>query len=229
MRPPDLGVDVVSRLRRLPHHSEHSLSWLGNENHYEWYGRLLRALDVTLGVTSVCEVGTFYGYFLATAAMVLDGKDPPPQFFWVDDESYAPGTNELALENVWDVFRERFAEDTSQPPAEAFLRHARRLPPPGGVAADLVHVDGDHSYEGCRRDLEWALEVEPRVIIGHDYLLEPGVKRAVDGVMAEHKVYDCFLLPEFKHGLYVVAAQGDPKEVLWALSNAAVGPIQRVW
>lgn len=220
MRPPDL--DVVNRLRRLPHHNEHSLSWLDNENHYEWYGRLLRSLGVTVGVESVFEVGTFMGYFLATAAVALD-LEKPPEFCWVDDESYAPGTNGLAKANLLFVVAERW------PGARVRAAHLNSLPDPklfGGF--DLVHVDGDHSYEGCKRDLEWALETCPKVIIGHDYLLEPGVKRAVDEVMAESKVYDCFLLPEFKHGLYVIAAQGNPKEVLWALSVADVGSIVRV-
>jgi len=63
-----------------------------------------------------------------------------------------------------------------------------------GLAAgslDAVYIDGDHSYEGCARDLEEALRlVKPGgYIMGHDYEINPaktearydfGVKRAVD-------------------------------------------------
>lgn len=64
-------------------------------------------------------------------------------------------------------------------------RHIRRL-------VDLVYVDGDHTYEGIKRDLEWARRhVKPGGwICGHDYGTNPdkcafaydyfGVQRAVN-------------------------------------------------
>jgi predicted O-methyltransferase YrrM len=56
---------------------------------------------------------------------------------------------------------------------------------------DMVYIDGDHSYEGCKRDLEASFrKVRPGGwILGHDYEMNMqkartqwvfGVKRAVD-------------------------------------------------
>jgi hypothetical protein len=47
---------------------------------------------------------------------------------------------------------------------------------------DFVFIDGDHSYEGCSRDIEaWLPKVKPGGwLMGHDYTIRPGVKRAVD-------------------------------------------------
>lgn len=44
---------------------------------------------------------------------------------------------------------------------------------------DLAYIDGDHSYQGCKLDLEvWFPKVN-RFFIGDDYN-KPGVKKAVD-------------------------------------------------
>jgi predicted O-methyltransferase YrrM len=60
---------------------------------------------------------------------------------------------------------------------------------------DVVYVDGDHSYEGCKRDLLEAYRVvkPDGWIMGHDYLITEkcehdyhfGVKRAVDELCKE--------------------------------------------
>lgn len=58
---------------------------------------------------------------------------------------------------------------------------------------DLVFIDADHSYEGCRSDLRaWFSKVRPGGIVsGHDYgnddwKFGPMVKRAVDEFASEH-------------------------------------------
>jgi len=56
---------------------------------------------------------------------------------------------------------------------------------------DFAFIDGDHSYQGCRRDIEaWAAKVRPGGWIGgHDYghpRRTWGVKKAVDEWAAKH-------------------------------------------
>lgn len=220
-------MTVTERLKQLPHHVPEWRVWLDNEQHYDWYARVFAALNPH----SVLEIGTCLGYSLAAAALGLPGKDPPPQFTWVDDESYVPNSNELALENIWDVFRERFAEDTAQPPAEAFLRGVRSWDDVEG-GFDVVHVDGDHSEEGCRKDLDLSLLVVEDCIIGHDYHLEPGVKAAVTKFCSRYK-FDHIVLDDFKHGLFVIPVRSPepgatPARVFWTLAGADVGTVRRV-
>jgi Methyltransferase domain len=52
---------------------------------------------------------------------------------------------------------------------------------------DWVYVDGDHSYEGCLKDLRNCLKIlKPTgVIFGDDYTNKPGVYQAVNQFIAE--------------------------------------------
>ena len=61
---------------------------------------------------------------------------------------------------------------------------------------DWIYIDGDHSYEGCLRDLENSLKVvKPGgLILGDDYgwpnakWFKPGVTKAVDEFINRHKL-----------------------------------------
>lgn len=64
-------------------------------------------------------------------------------------------------------------------------------------ALDLVYIDGDHSYNGCKADLEYAYHKVKNggFILGHDYSLNPfktlnvyefGVRKAVNDFCATH-------------------------------------------
>ena len=71
------------------------------------------------------------------------------------------------------------------------------------VELDWIYVDGDHSYEGCFKDLENSLKiVKPGgLILGDDYgwpnarWSKPGVTQAVNEFINKHK-----LTQMFKHG-----------------------------
>ena len=58
---------------------------------------------------------------------------------------------------------------------------------------DLVFIDGDHSYEGCKADIEaWLPKLRSGgVLAGHDYGHKrfPGVKQAVDEMGQVCEIY----------------------------------------
>lgn len=47
---------------------------------------------------------------------------------------------------------------------------------------DFVYVDADHSYKGCKEDIElWYPKLKEKgILTGHDYYAVPDVKKAVD-------------------------------------------------
>jgi hypothetical protein len=63
------------------------------------------------------------------------------------------------------------------------------------ASLDFVFIDADHSYEGCKRDIEmWSHKVKPGGLLsGHDYgnkdFEDFGVTRAVDEFARGHKLY----------------------------------------
>lgn len=53
--------------------------------------------------------------------------------------------------------------------------------------ADLAFIDGDHSYGGCKQDLEMVLP-HARYVMLHDTVVCEGVKRTWDEAIAEKKI-----------------------------------------
>ena len=59
------------------------------------------------------------------------------------------------------------------------------------VAPDMVFIDGDHSYKGCRRDIEawWPRLAEGGMLCGHDLVHAP-VRDAVRDVLGKWSAVD---------------------------------------
>jgi predicted O-methyltransferase YrrM len=95
----------------------------------------------------LAEIGVRFGYSLR--ALVLGsrsaGQTVAEVFGW-DDESYEPGCLRVVEQHLADV------------PLVLHRVNTRTLDRLGPVGLDLVHIDGDHSQEGCRHDLglAWA-------------------------------------------------------------------------
>jgi len=81
---------------------------------------------------------------------------------------------------------------------------------------DVIYIDGDHSYQGVKRDLELARQLVKKdgFICGHDYEMNPaktsnnynfGVKQAVDEFCIQHKLS--------------IHAKGLDGQVSWAIIN----------
>lgn len=70
---------------------------------------------------------------------------------------------------------------------------------------EAVFVDGDHSYEGCRRDLvEWWPKVRSGgILCGHDCVESCGVPQALDEFCAERGL-KAHVITDGCHGFFVV-------------------------
>jgi predicted O-methyltransferase YrrM len=51
---------------------------------------------------------------------------------------------------------------------------------------DLCYIDGDHTYERCKADIENILPLNPKLVVVHDYAGgQPGVVQAADELLNE--------------------------------------------
>lgn len=88
-------------------------------------------------------------------------------------------------DTVYAQFRENLAAEIEAgkviPVRMGSVEAAKHLLGEHGPVFDFVFIDADHSYEGCRDDIEAyrGLVREGGVLAGHDYHWE-GVRRAVD-------------------------------------------------
>jgi predicted O-methyltransferase YrrM len=71
-------------------------------------------------------------------------------------------------------------------PLVQLTEHGAQVCKAKNIKADLIYVDGDHSYEGCRKDLRNFTPVlaDQGVFLCDDYQWE-GAKRAIDEYIAE--------------------------------------------
>lgn len=137
-----------------------------------------------LAPRSVFEFGALLGYFLLTA---VDAAPSINRVGWIDTEGDMPNSNTLCAENLAD-YAARHNRDLTVF-YETQTRQCLTFD-----HADLVQVDGAHSYPDCLTDLIWAMELTPKAIFVDDYDAIEGVARATDefaawqGVQVEHHV-----------------------------------------
>lgn len=135
--------------------------------------KIIRELDPP--PMAVFEFGSLLGYFLMTAC---DAAPSISRVGWIDPEVDEPGSNERCAANVRYVFEQR-GETPQWVWYDTITRNCREFD-----FADLVQVDGAHTYTDCFTDLMWALELRPTrgplTIMVDDYKAIAEVARATD-------------------------------------------------
>lgn len=116
----------------------------------------------------VFEFGGHFGFGLIT---LLDACPEVEWAGWTDNESAIAGSNEACAQNL--------AAYLDRRPTPCKLWHSTTVADAAGLRAQLVVVDGDHSYHGCLVDLALAHAMRPNTIVVDDYLNIGGVAQAV--------------------------------------------------
>jgi hypothetical protein len=122
---------------------------------------------------SIFEIGVGKGGSMG--AMLLGAGERAVANGW-DMELYWPGSNAVAAKKMIQagVLEKQFVLENRNSRNEAGLPN---------MAYDLVHVDGDHSYDGATHDLEIVMWFT-KTILFDDYLSIEDCKRACDDFIA---------------------------------------------
>lgn len=144
----------------------------------------------------IAEIGCYQGEssaLFAEKAIVLICVDP-----WSMGYDPADGASDTDMKAVENAFDQRMSRFDNIRKMKMTSLEAAQIVKDRGIRLDMIYVDGCHTYEAVKADLEaWVpLIKEGGIIAGHDYWLPgmdhsfPGVVKAVDEVVGKpDKVY----------------------------------------
>lgn len=147
-----------------------------------------------MGFREGVEIGTLYGdsaemWCSANPRLHLTCIDPYGEYRkrhgkQQQDEAFAATCKRLAGFNV------TMLRNTSLAVVDQFSNDS----------LDLLHIDGDHSFDACMSDLiAWVPKVRKGgLVLVHDYfsLNWPGVTQAVDVYLRAHRISDWYVTPD---------------------------------
>jgi predicted O-methyltransferase YrrM len=170
--------------RNDPKHAE----YIESGNYYEIYYAICKYFQPK----RILEIGVRYGYSLYAMASACDEID------WVvgyDIDDYEKGSIEIANKNL----RDKLGRDR----AIVINRNSQNLIKLNEVY-NLIHIDGDHTYNGKVHDLNLTLNAT-QVVIVDDYTHIPLIKKAVDEFCQQNadKIETHFLITSAR-GTYII-------------------------
>lgn len=163
-------LSMIDTLRRLPHAEWFRVghAYVQQVDCYPMYSKAAALIKPD----TILEIGAFDGLGLVSFIMGYE----PHSVSWVDNQSYLPDSNQQCTENLEWLRAHGYLQFTIG--TTAISRDDERLQ----QHYDLVHIDGDHSFEGCLTDMSWAYTVcTPRVMLVDDMTAPawPDVRKAV--------------------------------------------------
>ena len=173
-------MHIFDRLRELPY-NESSEAWHSSYMFSDNYYPVLQQLALDYRAVDILEVGVRLGY---SATSFVDGNPYVRTYTGLDNESYLPGSNAKALQNIRHVRPDlpvsvSKLDTMSDDPSRLLID--RRF--------DFVHIDGDHTEAGAYRDI---MRFWPYVLPGGRMLVDDSsniadVRNAIKRAVAELK------------------------------------------
>lgn len=167
--------------------------WFSASNYYPYYEEVARILEPKC----LLEIGSLLGFSLIA---MLKGARSLEEIVWADNESYIGHSNQLCYENL-QFYMDIYEPVNRQIRLSKFKNRYDLLPLKHTTKVDLIHIDGDHAFEGKLQDLTLCYCLSPAYMMLDDYnnKSEPDVRRAVDYWAASMHL-DFFVIDTY-HGL----------------------------
>lgn len=145
--------------------------YLKSGNYYEHY----YAISKFYQPSSILEIGVRFGYSLGT---MIKASDKIEKVTGIDCDEYNADSLQIAEKNIKKFIRDDISYTFRNMNSHSIKKF--------DSVADLVHIDGDHSYEGKIQDLDLVKNVG-KVIIVDDYTYLEQVRQAADDWMKNNK------------------------------------------
>jgi len=142
-------------------------------------GELLLLATIARKCKSIIEIGSYYG---KSTRALTDNSPSDCKVYVVDPWDYYLASTMRVDDNTFNQFYINLYEHIKSGKLLINRMKWENCQPKEKV--DFIFIDGDHTYESCRHDINKALLwiKEDGIIAGHDYNVAgfPGVKQAVD-------------------------------------------------
>lgn len=169
---------VLKKLAPFWEYNPKKIAWPPRENYYEHYSLWASLVKPK----SYLEIGVMYGW---SAMAILAGWPHVERMVVIDSELY-----EIPVDDaVAQILSFRFSNEIKSPfKIDAFKRDTKKLSClPVIEQFDLIHIDGEHSTEAVKHDLELALgSLADRGTIIVDDIRFDGVKAGADFFLHKH-------------------------------------------
>jgi len=142
-----------------------------NEGEYDVY----RHISKEYKPESIFEVGVLFGF--SAVSMLWGGIDTVKEYVGLDIESLREGSNAIAIRNMKLTLR-KFSKAENNISFQVVKKVKKEILK---KRFDLVHIDGDHSFEACLFDLSLYYPMAKKFVLVHDYYSKanPEVKPAI--------------------------------------------------
>jgi hypothetical protein len=125
----------------------------------------------------VIEIGTLFGH---TTLLIASKLNPDRHLITIDNYSWnpfllpPPDHRNFTMRTLRPLLSKSNFELIDSDANQFYRGYSRDRP-------SMIFIDADHSYDGVKADIDWAVKMNVPVICGHDYCdSSPGVKRAVE-------------------------------------------------
>lgn len=173
-------MEIRKLLSKLPYVVWPDAEFMSSPTCYPAYVAAAKAIKPR----SILEIGAFEGFGLLS---FVAGYPRVECLAWIDAQKYVSDSNEQCEKNLGAGFKMLGIKPVLtcywESGDEFVSDHAF-----GSGEYDLIHVDAGHTYDECYSDLEFAVALEPRIILVDDYLYHTEVAEAVRDFTKEHQL-----------------------------------------
>jgi hypothetical protein len=149
------------------HHDE----YLKSGNYYEHY----YAISKFYQPSSILEIGVRFGYSLGT---MIKASEKIKKVIGIDCDDYVANSLAVAEKNIKKFIQNGICFDFRNINSHSISKIEEYV--------DLIHIDGDHSYEGKIQDLN-LVKNNGRILIVDDYISFSQVQQAANDWMRDNK------------------------------------------
>lgn len=164
-------------------------SYIKSGNYYENY----YALSSYYQPKSILEIGVRYGYSLGS---MISASNVIEKVTGIDNDEYSLGSLEIAKDNIKKYINSDVELNFSLQDSHKIDKLEYH---------DMIHIDGDHSYDGKLQDLKLTINA-CKVVIIDDYLEFVDVNKSTNDFISYNKdiIKDTYILDNHPRGTMII-------------------------